>query len=89
MPKDAVLHVRVPQELKDDAETILVAAGLSTATAVRCLLLRVVEDRRLPFEIFPPSDERLALAHLELKHRASTYPRSKRCGATTTHDTPR
>ena len=79
MPKDSVVRVRVPQQLKDDAEALLTAAGISTATAVRCLLLRIVQDRRMPFDIFPPTDEQIAAARLQLEQRDRVYdPRRKR-----------
>lgn len=74
-PNDFVLHVRMPRQLRDDAETILTAAGLSVPHVIRILFQRIIDDQNLPFELFPPSERQLANARTKLEKRERTYDR--------------
>lgn len=58
-PLDTVVHVRIDGETKRKAEIVLDAMGLTIASAARLLLLRVAEDRRLPFSPLIPNEETL------------------------------
>jgi len=52
-PKErAVVRARVDQSLKQEAEAVLAAIGLTVSDAVRLMLSRIVEDKALPFK--PP-----------------------------------
>lgn len=55
MPADAVVRARIDRDTKDRAADALRAMGLSMSDAIRLLLLRVAEERRLPFEIEVPN----------------------------------
>jgi DNA-damage-inducible protein J len=56
--KDAVVRARVEPRLKEDAETVFEALGISTTEAIRMFLTQVRMRRGLPFvvEIPPDSD---------------------------------
>ena len=55
MKADAIVRARVSQETKLEAAAIFEAAGLTTSDAIRMMLIRVVEDRKLPFEPARPN----------------------------------
>lgn len=59
--KDAVLQVRLDPELKQEAEKLYSAMGISLSEAIRMFLAKSVNDQRLPFN---PSSER-ARSNLE------------------------
>jgi DNA-damage-inducible protein J len=52
MATDTTLNVRIEEDIKLKAARILEASGLTTSSAVRMFLLRVIEDKALPFD--PP-----------------------------------
>ena len=55
MSTDTTLNVRIDRETKDRAAAILEASGLTTSMAVRLFLLKVVEEKSLPFEMARPN----------------------------------
>src|SRR5262249_4937543 len=46
----AVVRARVDQRLKQEAESVLAAIGLTVSDAVRLMLSRIAQDKALPFE---------------------------------------
>lgn len=55
MASDTVVRARIDSGTKRDATEALEAMGLSVSDAIRLLLIRVAEERRLPFEIKVPN----------------------------------
>jgi len=55
MKADAIVRARVSEATKLEAAAIFEAAGLTTSDAIRMMLIRVVEDRALPFEPVRPN----------------------------------
>ena len=55
MAADAVVRARVNQSTKREASAILQAAGLTTSDLIRMVLIRVVEDKALPFDPVRPN----------------------------------
>jgi len=55
MAADAVVRARVSQSTKREASAILQAAGLTTSDLIRMVLIRVVEDKALPFDPVRPN----------------------------------
>lgn len=54
MPSSVIVRARVDERLKQEAEPLLAAIGLTMSDAFRLLLLRIAQDKALPFEpIFP------------------------------------
>ncbi|MCY3770618.1 MAG: type II toxin-antitoxin system RelB/DinJ family antitoxin [Gemmatimonadetes bacterium] len=54
MNSDAVVRARIDKETKARAKTALQAIGLSMSDAIRLLMVRVANEKRLPFSIQVP-----------------------------------
>lgn len=52
---DTYVRARIDTNTKERAAEALAAMGLSISDAIRLLMLRVADERRLPFEIKVPS----------------------------------
>lgn len=50
-----MIHIRIDEDLKEDASKALAAMGLSISDAVRVLLTKVAIEQRLPFELKVPT----------------------------------
>jgi DNA-damage-inducible protein J len=62
---DTYVRARIDAGTKERATAALDAMGLSVSDAIRLLMLRVADERRLPFEIKAPSaSSRHALAEI-------------------------
>ena len=73
MPTTAMFHVRVDEQIKEQATAALAAMGLSVSDAVRVFLMRVVAEQQMPFALKVPNAEtRAAMAE------ADTITRSRR-----------
>ena len=55
MSKDSVVRARIDNETKEQASEALRAMGLSLSDAVRLMLIRVAEEKRLPFTVHVPN----------------------------------
>ncbi len=55
MPTDTVVRARIDSETKARATEALNAMGLSVSDAIRLLMMRVAEERRLPFVVRAPN----------------------------------
>jgi DNA-damage-inducible protein J len=55
MAADAVVRARIDAATKIKAAAALAAMGLSISDAIRLLMLRVADERRLPFDIKAPN----------------------------------
>src|SRR5664280_1494679 len=65
-PADTYVRARIDSATKERAADALAAMGLSISDAIRLLMLRVVDERRLPFEVKAPNaTTRRAIAELE------------------------
>ena len=66
MSATAMLHVRLDENLKEQATAALEAMGLSASDAVRLLFHRIVADQAFPLELKVPNAEtRRAMAEAE------------------------
>ena len=66
MASDSVVRARIDSDTKREAAEALEAMGLSVSDAIRLLMVRVAEERRLPFEIkVPNAASREAMEELE------------------------
>ena len=52
---DTYVRARIDADTKDRAAEALQAMGLSISDAIRMLMLRVADERRLPFEVKAPN----------------------------------
>lgn len=55
MAHSSMLHVRVDDDIKNQASETLAAMGLSVSDAVRILLKRVIDDQAFPLELKVPN----------------------------------
>ena len=63
---DTYVRARIDTETKERATEALAAMGLSISDAIRLLMLRIADERRLPFEVKAPNaSTRKAIAELE------------------------
>ena len=56
----SMLHIRVDDDIKDQATQALAAMGMSMSEAVRLFLHRVVVEQAFPLELKVPNAETLA-----------------------------
>jgi len=65
MAADTIVRSRIDRVTKERAATALEAMGLTISDAIRLLLLRVADEKRLPFEVkVPNATSRLAMKEL-------------------------
>ncbi|MDR3717331.1 MAG: type II toxin-antitoxin system RelB/DinJ family antitoxin [Bryobacteraceae bacterium] len=63
---DTYVRARIDTATKERAANALEAMGLSISDAIRLLMLRVADERRLPFEVKAPNaTTRKAISELE------------------------
>jgi DNA-damage-inducible protein J len=63
---DTYVRARIDKATKERAADALEAMGLSISDAIRLLMLRIADERRLPFEVkVPNATTRKAIAELE------------------------
>jgi DNA-damage-inducible protein J len=63
---DTYVRARIDTATKERAADALEAMGLSISDAIRLLMLRVADERRLPFDVRAPNvTTRRAIAELE------------------------
>jgi DNA-damage-inducible protein J len=63
---DTYVRARIDSQTKERAAEALEAMGLSVSDAIRLLMLRVAEERRLPFDVkVPNASTRKAITELE------------------------
>lgn len=55
MAATKMIHVRVDEHVKDQAQETLASMGLTVSDAVRVFLTRVVADKEFPFAIKAPN----------------------------------
>jgi DNA-damage-inducible protein J len=57
MTADAIVRARIDHATKARAAAALEAMGLSISDAIRLLMLRVADEKRLPFDVKVPNAE--------------------------------
>lgn len=57
MPATSIVRARIDPKVKEEAEAVLEAIGLTVSDAVRLMMVRVVQERKLPFEPLIPNEE--------------------------------
>ena len=64
--QDSMVRARIDTATKEKAADALADMGLSVSDAIRLMLVRVAEERRLPFVVKVPNKKTLrAIAELE------------------------
>jgi DNA-damage-inducible protein J len=52
---DTYIRARIDTETKERARKVLDSMGLTVSDAIRLLMLRIADEKRLPFEIRTPN----------------------------------
>lgn len=60
MTANEVVRARIDAGVKEEAAAVLAAMGLSLSDAVRLMLIRVANEKSLPFEPVAPNAETVA-----------------------------
>ncbi len=60
MPINAVVRARIDEHIKEEASTVLAAIGLTVSDAFRIMLIRIVQEKALPFEPLVPNETTIA-----------------------------
>lgn len=55
MAATTMVHVRVDEAVKEKASATLAKMGISVSDAVRMMLIRVADEKALPFEVRVPN----------------------------------
>jgi DNA-damage-inducible protein J len=55
MSADSIVRARIDSETKERATAALEAMGLSVSDAIRLLMLRIADEKRLPFAVQAPN----------------------------------
>jgi DNA-damage-inducible protein J len=77
MAANALVQTRINEELKREATAVLAGVGLTVSDAVRLLLIKVVQEKALPFEIWNPNAQTQAAMHEAngiIKNRKARFP---------------
>jgi addiction module RelB/DinJ family antitoxin len=54
MSGSAIVRARIDRRLKQEAETVLAAIGLTVSDAIRLMMLRIAQEKALPFKPIRP-----------------------------------
>jgi DNA-damage-inducible protein J len=57
MTENAVVRARINGQVKEEAEAVLAAMGLTVSDAFRMLMVRIATEKALPFEPLVPNAE--------------------------------
>jgi DNA-damage-inducible protein J len=57
MVTNSVVRARIDKKVKTEAEAVLASIGLTVSDAFRMMMMRIVEEKALPFEPLIPNDE--------------------------------
>ncbi|MDQ2083689.1 type II toxin-antitoxin system RelB/DinJ family antitoxin [Xanthobacteraceae bacterium Astr-EGSB] len=57
MPENTVVRARIDERIKNEAAAVLAAMGLTVSDAFRLMMVRIAQDKALPFEPLVPNEE--------------------------------
>jgi DNA-damage-inducible protein J len=60
MTATSVVRARIDEKTKRKASKALRGMGLSMSDAIRLMLVRVAEEKALPFDVYQPNEETIA-----------------------------
>jgi len=60
MTADTIVRARIDQATKERASAALATMGLSISDAIRLLMLRIADEKRLPFDVQIPNAQSVA-----------------------------
>ena len=60
MATNSVVRARIDEHVKAEAEVVLASIGLTVSDAFRMMMIRIANEKTLPFEPFVPNDTTIA-----------------------------
>ena len=60
MPNNDVVRARINHKIKEEASAVLATIGLTVSDAFRLLMVKVAQEKALPFEPLIPNKETIA-----------------------------
>jgi DNA-damage-inducible protein J len=60
MATKPVVRARIDENIKDEAEAVLAAMGLTVSDAFRLMMTRIAKEKALPFEPLVPNKKTIA-----------------------------
>ncbi|MDR2017307.1 MAG: type II toxin-antitoxin system RelB/DinJ family antitoxin [Syntrophobacterales bacterium] len=57
MAINSVVRARIDERIKEEAEAVLAAIGLTVSDAFRMMMIRIAKEKCLPFEPLVPNDD--------------------------------
>ena len=57
MAANSVVRARIDERIKNEANAVLGAMGLTVSDAFRLMMVRIAKEKALPFEPLIPNDE--------------------------------
>jgi DNA-damage-inducible protein J len=73
MSANAVVRARIDEHVKEEASAVLAAMGLTVSDAFRLLLVRIANDKALPFEPLVPNAETIAAMREARQGKLSSF----------------
>ena len=70
MPTNSVVRARIDEHVKAEAEVVLASIGLTVSDAFRMMMIRIANEKALPFEPFVPNDATIAAMKAARTRRA-------------------
>jgi DNA-damage-inducible protein J len=77
MSADDIVQARIDPETKRRAAAVLEPMGLSISDAIRLLMLRIVDQQRLPFETGAPNAESVEAMNELAKGKGERFDSAK------------
>ncbi len=59
-PANTVVRARIDERTKDEAAAVLATIGLTVSDAFRLMMVRIAQDKALPFEPLVPNAKTIA-----------------------------
>jgi len=72
MATNSVVRARIDERIKAEAEVVLASIGLTVSDAFRMMMIRIANERALPFEPFVPNDTTIAAMKAARKDKLVT-----------------
>ncbi len=57
MPANSIVRARIDERIKNEAAAVLSAMGLTVSDAFRLMMVRIAQEKALPFDPLVPTDE--------------------------------
>ena len=74
MPANDVVRARIDAKTKAEAAAVLATIGLTVSDAFRLLMIRVAQDKAMPFEPLIPNAETIAAMEDARAGRMKAFP---------------